>query len=52
MACLKRAGKLVDRADQLLDEGLEIDKNDAALLELKHLRSLLFALPSLLTLVP
>ena len=45
-ACLKRAGKLVERADQILDEGLDIDKNDAPLLELKHLRSQLFALPT------
>ncbi|PWA65859.1 hypothetical protein CTI12_AA302760 [Artemisia annua] len=45
-ACLKRAGKLCDRADQLIDEGLDIDNNDAALLELKELRSQLFAVPT------
>ena len=45
-ACLKRAGKLADRADQLIDEGLDIDKNDVALLELKELRSHLFAVPA------
>ena len=46
MACLKKAGKLVDRVDQLIDEGLDIDQNDAALLELKELRSQMFATPT------
>ena len=46
MACLKRAGKLVDRADILLHEGLDIDKNDAALLELMELRKQIFVVPT------
>ena len=42
-AYLKKAAELVELADEVLDEGLVNNPNDAGLLELKELRDAMFA---------
>ncbi|GJT87137.1 hypothetical protein Tco_1068854 [Tanacetum coccineum] len=42
-ALLKKAGELVERANEVLDEGLENNLMDSGLIELKELRNQLFS---------
>ncbi|GJS96341.1 ulp1 protease family, C-terminal catalytic domain-containing protein [Tanacetum coccineum] len=45
-AFLKKAGELVEMADEVLDKGLENNLTDSGFIELKELRNQLFAVPT------
>ncbi|GJR17728.1 hypothetical protein Tco_0966255 [Tanacetum coccineum] len=45
-ALLKKAGELVEMADEVLDEGLENNPTDSGFIELKELRNQLFEVPT------
>ncbi|GJY13102.1 hypothetical protein Tco_0382411 [Tanacetum coccineum] len=45
-ALLKKAGELVEMADEVLDEGLENNPMDSGFIELKELRNQLFEVPT------
>ncbi|GKA40161.1 hypothetical protein Tco_0732754 [Tanacetum coccineum] len=51
-ALLKKAGELVEMADEVLEQGLENNPTDSSFIELKELRNQLFAIPTKVEQIP